>query len=98
MKKLLVLLAVATLALPLPAAPVTAQDIKALIEANRATLTTLISQRKELIEKLKNASAQDKEAARNELKQLIKDNHDSQREIAKTVREAMKARRLAPKG
>lgn len=96
MKKiaLLFILALATVSVQAQTAP----DLRALIEANRTTVNTLLAQRKDLIERLKNASEQDREAVRKELQQLAKDTHDSQRDLAKAIRTAMRERRLNPKG
>lgn len=102
MKKLALLfvLAFATVSVRAQTAPTSpAPTLKALIEANRATITTLLTQQKDLIEQLKKATPQEKETIQDQLQQLVKETRDSRRDIAKAIRQAMKERRLqAPRG
>ncbi len=71
--------------------------LKAIVDANRAAIGTLLDQRKALLEQLKNATPEQRDAIRTQLQQVMKDTQSAQRDLAKAIRDAIKARRDAAK-
>jgi ElaB/YqjD/DUF883 family membrane-anchored ribosome-binding protein len=71
--------------------------LKAIVDANRAAIGSLLDQRKALLEQLKNATPEQRDAIRKQLQDVMKDTQAAQRDLAKAIRDAIKARRDAAK-
>ncbi len=67
--------------------------LKAILDANRATMQELAGQRRELLQQLKDATPEQREAIKEQLKALMQEHRSAQRDLAKAIRDAIKARR-----
>jgi hypothetical protein len=78
---------------PTPPADGLSADIRALALEHRTEMKALMEQRKVLIEKLRTAAPEAREALRTELRQLMIAQQQQQRELAKSIRDAIRAKR-----
>lgn len=78
--------------------PALGATLKAIVDANRDAMRTILEQRKTLLEQLKNATPEQRETIRTQLHQLMRDTQAAQRDLAKAIRDAIKARRDQAKG
>lgn len=62
---------------------------------HRGTMQALLAQRKTALDALKNAAPADREALKAALAAVMRDQQKNQRELAKAIRDAIKARRDA---
>lgn len=74
--------------------PALGSEIRAIIDANRDAIKALAVERKGLLDKLKAATTDAERAAiRTQLQALMQATKDEQRALAKSIRDAIKARR-----
>jgi hypothetical protein len=76
-----------------PAGSGLSADIRALALEHRTEMKALMEQRKALIEKLRAATPETREAFRAALRQLMISQQQQQRELAKSIRDAIRAKR-----
>jgi hypothetical protein len=68
-------------------------ELKALISAHRDAAKALLEQRKTVLESLKNATPDQIDAIKAQLRTIMQEHQQEQRELAKAIRDAIKARR-----
>jgi len=70
-------------------------ELKAIIATHRDTTKALLEARKAALELLKKATPAEIEALKTSLRDIMRDHQQDQRELAKAIRDAVKARRDA---
>lgn len=80
-----------------PTAPAGAlgAQLRQIMTDHRATMQALLDQRKAALEAIKNAAPADREALKAALREVMRAQQQNQRELAKAIRDAIKARRDA---
>lgn len=73
-------------------------ELKAIVDNNREALKALADARKALIERLQNATPTERELIRTQLQAIMKETQQTQRDLARAIRDAIKARRDQGKG
>lgn len=73
-------------------------QLRALMATHRAANTALFEQRKTALAAMVNAAPADREALKAALRAIMREHQQNQRELAKSIRDAIKARRDQPSG